>query len=655
MYIRKTVGIDLGLSSSFIAQLDGTDAAIVTGADERGRVAFPTVVGWQPAENRPVAGWAALALADASENVSFAAVLRPGAADARFPLGSEGLTPPEAAAVVLRGLRALLARTLADDRHRLDRAVIAAPASLNPDQSRVVRHAAQSAGFEVAELLPGPIAATVYYARVGGHGDALYLVYDFRGSFFDAAVVRRRRGECEILGTAGDLLTGGDELDRVLAARLAELSAGIPSGTVSPELAVFECLLKERVDRTIDHCHRALSRACEHAGTRLADIDFVVLAGGACRIALVRQAVRDAFCNPEASEHARCAEPLLHDPELCAAYGAALRGAAYGTRYVFPVGSAAVDAGGTGGAAIELHVAGTALVTGRRYRLGGGVRYVVAGGGAGQSPLDGFSVRTRPLASGLSEDVFVDDEGSFAREIELEAEADNAIELTVCDGGGAEAAKVVVVVRHRAQLPPLVSAAPGAAHVSDPQHSAAELDPPWPQFARLVRRCLDVAAEVADHSKREREELFEYVRTQERYAEQAHAALNQGLYRECWDNLDKYAGYLTSLRQEASPGPSPRPDPPPDEEAREAVEQFRTRLAAVWKEVRARGRDELEGHLRDVARRAVGLSARVKTEARQVIRDVGGLVGEIERVERESTRPPRAGGGGFSGLLEGSG
>src|SRR5262249_37100786 len=66
------------------------------------------------------------------------------------------------------------------------------------------------------------------------------------------------------------------------------------------------------------------------------------------------------------------------------------------------------------------------------------------------------------------------------------------------------------------------------------------LDPPWPRFAQLVQYCLTLAAEVADKTGRDREELCEHIRAQERYAEQAYEEHNQALYRECNDNLEKY-------------------------------------------------------------------------------------------------------------------
>jgi hypothetical protein len=107
------------------------------------------------------------------------------------------------------------------------------------------------------------------------------------------------------------------------------------------------------------------------------------------------------------------------------------------------------------------------------------------------------------------------------------------------------------------------------------------LDPPWPRFAQLVRHCLDVAADVADKTGRDRDELFAHVHAQERYAEQAFEEHNQALYRECRENLEKYAGYLTQLLRDALPRPPVRPSRPPEEEARDEVERFRNFLAAV--------------------------------------------------------------------------
>src|SRR5207247_186503 len=92
------------------------------------------------------------------------------------------------------------------------------------------------------------------------------------------------------------------------------------------------------------------------------------------------------------------------------------------------------------------------------------------------------------------------------------------------------------------------------------------LDPPWPRFAQLVRRCLELAGEVTERTGRDRQELTEHVHAQERYAEVAYEEQNQRLYRECWDNLEKYAGYLEQLAREALPRFAPEPQLEPEEE-----------------------------------------------------------------------------------------
>jgi molecular chaperone DnaK (HSP70) len=56
--IRKTVGIDLGTTNSVVAVLDATDTTLLTGADERGRMTFPSIVGYHPEQRRIVAGTA---------------------------------------------------------------------------------------------------------------------------------------------------------------------------------------------------------------------------------------------------------------------------------------------------------------------------------------------------------------------------------------------------------------------------------------------------------------------------------------------------------------------------------------------------------------------------------------------------------------------
>ncbi len=914
--VRRTVGIDLGTTNSVIALLDAADAALLTGADDQGRMTFPSVLGWHGGQGRLVSGRPARDLkapgsGEAPVALPLSSVKRFMGLDKQFTLGAETLTPPQASAVLLRALRDLMARTLNDSRHLLDSAVITMPAYFNHNQIEATRQAGELAGFEVVELLHEPTAAAIYYSWVENHGDAVYLVYDLGGGTFDVSIIRRRLGDYEVLSVSGDPFLGGDDFDRLLASHLIEhgkwtvegeggatpplpttlFDPSTPSGAVpfgrlvhvaegikialtdaerveryvpgligagdgkaltleaAVERAGFNRLIRGKVDRTIDCCRDALARARDRAGIHLSDVDFVVLVGGSSRVPLVRETVRSAFCNPDLPEHVRCLEPLLHEPDLCVAYGAALRAATHGTRYLFPLemknderGTGNGERGGDEEAELELHVTSPANTHEAPFQLTGVVRvwpssavprsrFPVPHSSFSSAFLDGASVRIRSLATGLTDEAFLDERGSFAQDVELQPETDNALELAVCDGEGREAARVVVTVRCQdagralghGVLPtqiitkplqievldrsrqrvkqvvaPIGATLPGVFQLTCRTHDQAgrivvpifeenrvvkqmvvsdidpqlpvgspvevefaidgkhnievrvrvrqgggrertetaviEAAPPcagrrgptstrcnagstsccpssagvsarasavgrpsciricskrcatttnrrpfsaWPSCASCcktwraagdsrsirpgraspswLRRCLDLAAEAATTTGRDRAELFEHVHAQERYAEQAYEEHNQALYRECRDNLEKYAGYLDQLLRDALPRPSaPAPQLPPEEEAKNSVDRFRNYLTAVWKQVRAKQRTDLEPRLTEIAGLAHGLSQRMKSDPHSVVRDARRLGAEVGKIEELLKNGRRQSNGDDAGLLEGT-
>jgi molecular chaperone DnaK len=899
--VHRTAGIDLGTTNSVIAQLDPSGRMLLTGRDDQGRSTVPSVVGWDEKCQQVVAGRDALALMDPpgerpSLSLPLSSIKRFMGLDRRFPVGPRSLTPVEVSAVILRQLREHLTGTLADPRQVIDRAIITMPAYFNHNQIEATRHAAELAGYDVVELLHEPTAAAIFYSWIERHADATYLVYDLGGGTFDVSIIRRRLGDYEVLAVLGDPFLGGDDFDRLLATHLLEAGTWrwgserarpaalfdptSPEGAVSfarlvriseaikveltssdrveryvPRVlqekgcdltleatvtrATFNRLIKDKIDRTIDCCHEALALAKQKANVRLADVDYVILVGGSSRLPLVREMVQAAFCSHERPEHVRCPEPLLHEPDLCVAYGAALRAAEHGTRYQFPFMDKETRRQGDKETekALELHITSPASTRETNYQAAGLVR--ILGSSAPCLPVslspclltDGASVRIRSLDTGLVDEAFLDRQGAFAHDLELLAEADNALEWTVCDADGRERARVVTNVRHEGNGRPLgqgvlptqlivkplsievlgrgrqrvkqVVAPVGAAlpgtfrcvcRTSDqsgrvvvpiceenrvvkqlviedldsdlPVGSPVEVDltidckhaievrvrvrgggdkgdrcetalleppppparpsrgdveeierdlqhvlehltgrhrarvktraaqlrqdllealsyddeakaiqrlaelrdllaqaerareqalePPWPRFAALVRDCLDLAAEVARRTGRDSEDLFAHVHAQDRYAEQAHEEHNQALYRECWDNLEKYAGYLSRLLHESRTPPGAQPSRSPQEEARAEVDQFRNFLSSVWKQARARGRTDLEGRLADLARQASGLSQRLKTDPVAALRDARRLGVEVEKVHAQLEQPSRSSPPDDAGLLEGS-
>jgi hypothetical protein len=279
-----------------------------------------------------------------------------------------------------------------------------------------------------------------------------------------------------------------------------------------------------------------------------------------------------------------------------------------GTCYLFP--------------GVELHLTSPLYARARVYSVAGFIRLESA-----NAAWDGSSVRIRSLATGLSEEAFLDKTGAFVQEVELQSDTDNPLEFAVCDGMGRERARVVVVVRAG-------SVSDGnASSLTLPARQARSpmLDPSWPRFTQLVQRCLKLAAEVADKTGRDLDELCDHIRAQERYAEQAYEERNPTLYHECNDNLEKYRGYLAQLLGETLPRPAP--PRPSEDEARAAIYCFRAYLSSVWKQVREKQRPDLEVRLTEIAAQARGLNQRVKSDPLSVLREINRLGAEVKKVE----------------------
>jgi hypothetical protein len=238
--------------------------------------------------------------------------------------------------------------------------------------------------------------------------------------------------------------------------------------------------------------------------------------------------------------------------------------------------------------------------------------YCLAGKAAsGEGSPEGSSVRVRSLATGWTEELFLDPDGGFNHTLELAGEngTGRELELTVCDEQGREAACVTLRILE------LASEAGEPTNGRPQPGQSPSLDPPWATCLQRVRQCLHLAAGVAHATGRNRDELLQYVHAQERYAEQALKENNRLLYHECLENLEKYADYLEQVQQAARPRPPQTAPRFCEEDAREALDRLRSDLATIWKDARTRGRSDLESDLKQVAAEAQGLGRRSKTDA----------------------------------------
>ncbi|MBI9073348.1 MAG: Hsp70 family protein [Melioribacteraceae bacterium] len=92
--------------------------------------------------------------------------------------------------------------------------VITVPAKFTINQKdATLRSAAEYAGFQHVELLQEPIAASMAYGLESKSKNGYWLVFDFGGGTFDAALLRVEEGIMKVIDTEGDNYLGGKNLD----------------------------------------------------------------------------------------------------------------------------------------------------------------------------------------------------------------------------------------------------------------------------------------------------------------------------------------------------------------------------------------------------------------------------------------------------------
>lgn len=99
-------------------------------------------------------------------------------------------------------------------------AVITVPAKFTVNQKTATLEAAKMAGFKQCELLQEPIAAAMAYGLSAEEKDGIWMVFDFGGGTFDAALLRVEDGIMQVFDTEGDNYLGGKNLDYAIVDRI---------------------------------------------------------------------------------------------------------------------------------------------------------------------------------------------------------------------------------------------------------------------------------------------------------------------------------------------------------------------------------------------------------------------------------------------------
>lgn len=138
------------------------------------------------------------------------------------------ITPEMLSAEVLKTLRSYIL----DD--EVKEAVITVPALFNNNQKDATKRAAKMAGFDHFELIQEPVAASVAYGLSSKMKNAYWLVFDFGGGTFDAALMHIEDGIMKAIDTAGNNHLGGKDIDQAIVEQIF-----IPQ--ISKDYQILEC------------------------------------------------------------------------------------------------------------------------------------------------------------------------------------------------------------------------------------------------------------------------------------------------------------------------------------------------------------------------------------------------------------------------------
>jgi len=209
-------GIDLGTTNSAIARMENGEAVIKK--TDTLKDTMPSCVHFNKKKSVIVGDGAANALRSdrlrtlktlTADTNTFIEFKRTMGSDKKFFSSNmkQTFTSEDLSAEVLKKLKSFIT----DD--EIKSIVITVPAKFTINQKDATSRAAKLAGFEHCELLQEPNAASMAYGLGASSKDGIWLVFDFGGGTFDAALLKVEDGIMKVIDTEGDNFLGGKNID----------------------------------------------------------------------------------------------------------------------------------------------------------------------------------------------------------------------------------------------------------------------------------------------------------------------------------------------------------------------------------------------------------------------------------------------------------
>ncbi len=350
--MAKIIGIDLGTTNSVVAVMEAGDPVVITTA-EGGRL-VPSVVAFTKSGERLVGQTAKRQAVVNSENtvysikrfmgrrmdeveeerkmVSYETVK--GSSDdvrVKIPMNDREYTPQEISAMVLGKLKTDAEAYLGEN---ITRAVITVPAYFSDSQRQATKDAGKIAGLEVMRIINEPTAAALAYGLDKKENETI-LVFDLGGGTFDVSLLEVGDGVVEVKATNGDTHLGGDDWDqrilnwiadefkkdqgielrddrqalqrlreaaekaKIELTSVTETDVNLPyvsadaSGPKHLQMKLTRAKFEQLSDDLLDRIKGPFQSVLKDGGMQASEVDEIVLVGGATRMPMVQDLVRE--------------------------------------------------------------------------------------------------------------------------------------------------------------------------------------------------------------------------------------------------------------------------------------------------------------------------------------------------------------------------
>ena len=350
--MAKIIGIDLGTTNSVVAVMEAGDPVVITTA-EGGRL-VPSVVAFTKSGERLVGQTAKRQAVVNSENTVYSIkrfmgrrmdeveeerkmvsyeTVKGGSDDVRvkIPMNNREYTPQEISAMVLGKLKTDAEAYLGEN---VTRAVITVPAYFNDSQRQATKDAGKIAGLEVMRIINEPTAAALAYGLDKKENETI-LVFDLGGGTFDVSLLEVGDGVVEVKATNGDTHLGGDDWDQSILNWIAdefekdqgielrddrqalqrlreaaekakieltsvtETDVNLPyvsadaSGPKHLQMKLTRAKFEQMSDDLLGRIKGPFQSVLKDGGMQASEVDEIVLVGGATRMPMVQDLVRE--------------------------------------------------------------------------------------------------------------------------------------------------------------------------------------------------------------------------------------------------------------------------------------------------------------------------------------------------------------------------